>query len=67
VEKATQLEDTTERLLVNNQRVIVKEVSVATFEQLDPFKVPFVLINAMVCTLHTNLLYIWVLFLIFYV
>ena len=45
-------EDTTERLVVYDQRVTVKEVSVSTFERLEPFKVPFVLINAMVCTLY---------------
>ena len=45
-------EDTTERLVVYDQRATVKEVSVSSFECLEPFKVPFVLINATVCALY---------------
>jgi len=39
VGKATEQEDTTEKLMVNDQRVIMKEESPATFEQLKPMKV----------------------------
>ena len=45
-------EDTTEWLVVYNQRVTVKEVPVSSFECLEPFKVPFVLINATVWALY---------------
>jgi len=37
--KATEQEDTTEKLMVNDQRVIMKEESPAAFEQLKPMKV----------------------------
>ena len=52
VEEGVEKEDTTEWLVVYDQRVTVKEVSVSSFECLEPFKVPFVLINATVCALY---------------
>ena len=51
-EKGPEKEDTTEWLMVYDQRVTVRKVSVASFEHLEPFKAPFVLINAMVCALY---------------
>ena len=51
-EKGAEKEDTTEWLMVYDQRVTVKEVSVASLEHLELFKAPFVLINATVCALY---------------
>ena len=53
--KATEQGDTTEKLMVNDQRVIMKEESPAAFGQLKPMKDSFVLINATICMLHTHL------------
>ena len=55
MEEGMEKEDTTERLVVYDQHATVKEVSVSSFECLEPFKVPFVLINA-----HTVALYMYV-------
>jgi len=52
MEEGVEKEDTTERLVVYDQHATVKEVSVSSFECLEPFKVPFVLINATVCALY---------------
>ncbi len=42
-----------EILMINNTRVIVREVSTPSMEHMDPFKSPFVVINAKVGVLFT--------------